>query len=194
MYTVKLTVDGKTSTQTVTVKNDPRSPAKAGDLKAAADMQAKLLTNLNEAWDAYQVVAKMREEVSLIGQGSDNEDVASAVETFDGKLSAVGGSGGRGRGFGGGGGRFGGGGPRVPSFADVHGGCLRLLNTLDAGDMAPNEPMMHAYEALLQDFAKVRTAWVSVNGKELDAFNAVLSKHNIKPMKSAMPDQKKACK
>lgn len=188
-YTVKLTVDGKSFTQTVTVKNDPRSPAKANELKAAADMQMRLLANLNEAWDAYQVVAKMREDVGLISQGSDNDDVTTAVENFDSKLSAVGGSAGRGRGFGGG--RPGAGAPRPPSFADVHGGALRLLNTLDGGDMAPNEPMAHAFDALIQDFAKVKDAWIAVNGKDLETLNAVLAKHNIKPVKSAIPSVSK---
>src|SRR5207302_1342250 len=33
VYTVKLTVDGTPYTQTVTVKNDPRSPASAADVR-----------------------------------------------------------------------------------------------------------------------------------------------------------------
>ena len=36
VYTVKLTVDGKSYTQTVTVRNDPRSPATLADLAGAA--------------------------------------------------------------------------------------------------------------------------------------------------------------
>ena len=50
-YTLKLTVSGKTYTQTVSLKNDPRSPATAADLAAEHDLQVKLYDGSREAWD-----------------------------------------------------------------------------------------------------------------------------------------------
>ncbi|PYR74935.1 MAG: hypothetical protein DMF86_16860, partial [Acidobacteria bacterium] len=56
VYTLKLTVDGRTYTQTLTVKNDPRSPASAADLRAQHELQMKLSEGAAEAWDGYKQV------------------------------------------------------------------------------------------------------------------------------------------
>ena len=69
VYTLKLTVDGKSYTQTVTVKNDPRSPASAADLQAQHDLQMKLNAGAREAWDGYQQVTAMRAAVGGDRQG-----------------------------------------------------------------------------------------------------------------------------
>src|SRR2546429_602372 len=43
VYTLKLTVDGKSYTQSLTVQNDPRSPARAADVRAQYDLQMKVV-------------------------------------------------------------------------------------------------------------------------------------------------------
>ena len=53
VYTLKLTVDGKSYTQTVTLKNDPRSPATAADLAAQHELMMKLYDGSKEAWEGY---------------------------------------------------------------------------------------------------------------------------------------------
>jgi photosystem II stability/assembly factor-like uncharacterized protein len=49
VYTLKLTVNGKSYTQTLTVKNDPRSPATAADLRAQHELQMNLYNYAKEA-------------------------------------------------------------------------------------------------------------------------------------------------
>ncbi|HTR79710.1 MAG TPA: hypothetical protein VMH39_16455, partial [Gemmatimonadaceae bacterium] len=48
-YTLKLTVDGKSYTQTVAIRNDPRSPASAADLRADIDLQMKVYKAAKDA-------------------------------------------------------------------------------------------------------------------------------------------------
>jgi len=56
-YTLRLTVDGKTYTQPVTVVNDPRSPATVADVRAQYALETRVVAAMQTAWDGYQQVA-----------------------------------------------------------------------------------------------------------------------------------------
>jgi photosystem II stability/assembly factor-like uncharacterized protein len=186
VYTVKLTVDNQTIVQSVTVKNDPRSPASASDLSKQADMQAKLYDGARVAWDGFQQVAKIRTILADLQATEPVTELADAISTFDGKIALIGGSGGGGRRFGGGFPPAGGTAP-APTFAGVMSAMLRHMETHDSGDMAPNEVMIKNAKAAATDLATVSAAWKTLNGKELADFNAVLAKFKIKPIASAFP-------
>ena len=66
VYTLKLTVDGKSYTQTVRVKSDPRSPATPMALRAQVALQMKIHAGITESWDGYQQVAALRGRVAEI--------------------------------------------------------------------------------------------------------------------------------
>lgn len=187
VYTVTLTVDGKSYKQTVAVKNDPRSPASASDLKAQHDLQMKLYEGALEAWDSFHQVASMRATVADIMKANPSGELNDAATAFDGKLASVGGSiAAGGRRFGGGGGG-GGGAARAPTLAAVAGSLVRQLDTLDPGDMMPNEPMTKACLAATKELQTAMANWQVLNTKDLVAFNAVLAKFNLKPIAAAAP-------
>jgi len=187
-YTVRLTVDGRTLTQAVTVKNDPRSPATVADLHAQYALQMKLYAGATQAWDGYNQVSAMRAAVTAITRLNPPAEVNTAATEFLAKLATVGGTTGGGR-RGAGGGGFGGGGnpPPPPSFVSVNAALLRQLDTLDFGDMAPNGPMLKAWEAGCGELRAALANWVGVNSKELAAFNAVLTKNNLAAIPAAAP-------
>src|SRR5207245_4805367 len=60
IYTLKLTVAGKSYPQPVTVVNDPRSPATVADVRAQYALQTKIVAGMRLSWDGYQQVAAMR--------------------------------------------------------------------------------------------------------------------------------------
>ncbi|MEP6493853.1 MAG: hypothetical protein ABJF01_14325 [bacterium] len=183
VYGVKLTVSGKSYTQTVTVKNDPRSPSTAIELRAQHDLEMKLYAAANEAWDGYTQATAMRTAIADLTRSNPPADVATAAAAFDAKLLSVGGRGGGGRGGGGGGGRGGPAGPPpAPNFAAIIGTMNRELNTLDPGDMAPNEPMMRTYAAACGDLKAAVTTWKTVNAQDLVALNTLLTKNNLRPI------------
>lgn len=188
VYTVALTVDGKTYRQNLTVKNDPRSPASAAEIRAQHDLQMKLYEGAKEAWDLYQQVAAMRKLVTNIIDSEPGEELASASEDFDAKLLAVGGSMGGGRR--GGGFRAPGTTAPPPTFAGVNGSMVRQLGTLDSGDMAPNEPTVMASNAVFADLKDTNARWQALLEKDLVAFNAVLTKFKVKTI--AGPTAEKA--
>jgi len=181
VYTLKLTVDGKTYTQSVTVKNDPRSPATLADLRAQHDLQLKIYDGAEEAWDGYDQVATVRAAVAELARSNPAPDVAAAAAALEAKLASVAGRTGGGRGAGGG--RGGPAGPPPPpNFAAIIGSMDRQLNTLDAGDMAPSEPMLRAYAATCADLKAAVAAWRTLDAKDLATLNATLTKNHATPI------------
>jgi photosystem II stability/assembly factor-like uncharacterized protein len=190
VYTVRLTVDGKSYTQTVTVKNDPRSPATAADLRAQNDLLMKAYDGAKEARAGYDQVTAMRAAVTAVMRSNPPADVATAAAAFAAKLAAVGGSGAAGgRGGGGGGGRGGtpGAPPPPPNFAAINGVMDRHVTALEPGDMAPNEPQQRSYLSACGDLKSAVATWKAINAQELAALNAVLAKNNIGQIPAASP-------
>ncbi|HLJ55445.1 MAG TPA: sialidase family protein, partial [Chthonomonadaceae bacterium] len=184
-YTLTLTVEGKQYTQSVTVKNDPRSPASVADLRDQFALQLALYQCTRDAWNAYHQIAGVRASISAILRATPPAEVETAARALDTKLLAVGGTTGFGVRFGGGGGGgFGGAaaGPRQPTFATMNGQAVRQLNTLDSGDMAPSEAMRKAAAAVCADMDKAKKSWALLRSKDLAQFDALLAKYNLKPI------------
>lgn len=189
VYTLKLTVDGKASTQTLTVKNDPRSPAGAADLRAQHDLQMRLYAGIRTAWDGYQQVAAARAAVAAIVKSAPPADVAKAATDFDARLAGAGGAAGGGRRGGGPGGFAGAGGAAAPpNFAALNGTLIRQLDTLDYGDLAPNEPMLKAFNAVCAQLTTAVANWKAIVTGDLPAFNAVLAKNGLPPVPAPAAD------
>jgi hypothetical protein len=183
VYTVRLTVDGKVFTHTVTVKNDPRSPATAAALRAQHVLQMRIYGGAKEAWDGYLQASAMRAAVAELGRANLPPDVAAAATAFDAKLAVAGGGGGGGRRGGGGGAT----GTSAPNFVAINGGFDRQLEILDFGDMAPTEPSRKAYVAGCTELKTAVMNWKAINTQDLAALNAVLAKHTLKPLPAASP-------
>lgn len=185
VYTVKLTVDGRMYSQTVTVKNDPRSPATATELAAQVAMQRALYDRVQTAWTGYEQVSAMRAAVTPLIKHN-VVDVAKAATEFDTKLATIGGPAGNG-GRGGGGGGAQGAAPAPPNFRTAHASQLRQLNSLDTGDMAPNETATNVFDTTCRELVTVVTNWTALNAKELKDVNATLAKANLPVIAAATP-------
>jgi hypothetical protein len=172
-YTVKLTVGGKSYTQSLTVVNDPRSPATAADVRAQHTLLMKLDAGLRNAWDGFQQVAALRTAADSTASGSAPASVASAVSAFDAKLDSVAGNP-QGRG-----GFFRRNREAASTFVSVSGELVGQLNAQDNGDLAPTPGMLAAYGNACADLRTVINAWYSVISRELPALNAVLARNGI---------------
>ena len=147
-YTLRLTVDGKTYTQPVTVVNDPRSPASAADVRAQYALETRVVAAMRISWDGYQQVAAARAALAA--------DTSIAAKTRDSTLAALANAPT--------GGGFRPGGPPPPTFAGVNATLGRQLNALETGDLAPTAAMQAAYLATCKDLANAVTRWKGLNG------------------------------
>jgi photosystem II stability/assembly factor-like uncharacterized protein len=180
-YTVKLTVGGKSYTQSVTVKNDPRSPATTAAIRAQHDLQMKIYAGLKESWDGYNQVAAMKSAVAAFSAAG-QPAVVAAAKAFDSKLDSIGGSTTGGvRGF------VRGGPPPTPDFVRVNGTMSQALTALDNADMAPTGAMLRGYSVDCGKLKALLTRWQSLNGSDLAALNAILNKNGTSPVRAGAP-------
>jgi hypothetical protein len=188
VYRLKLTVDGKSYTQTVTVKNDPRSPASASDLRAQYELQVELYDGTRKSWDGYHQVNAMREALARVVKANPPAEVATAAGALDAKLLALAGTG-----IGGRGGR--GGPPLPPNFTTLNGtepeeGAVMVsmngqLKIQDYGDMAPTETMRKGWTQVCSDMRTALSEWKAINARDLVAFNALLTRNNLQRIPAA---------
>ncbi len=183
-YTVKLTVDGKSYTQTVTVKNDPRSPATEADLEAQHALEMKTYEGIREAWGGHTRAVALKKAVDDAVGAHPAGAVAKAVKTFEAALDSVAGEVGAGRRpfFRGVAGPAG-----LVSFVDMNASMIRGLEELESGDTRPTPAMDAAWADGCSKLAETLGAWQRVNGKDLTALNAVLKKHGIQAVQPSSP-------
>ena len=184
LYTFKLTVDGKSYSQTARVTNDPRSSASAADVNAQGALLRKILDDIHVAFDGAQQVTAIRTTLSAMPAADSTSPAAKTVIEFRSKLNAFGGNaGGRGLGGGGGGGGGGRGGvAAAPTFASVHARFVSQLDTHDKGDVAPTAAMLQNFASSCRDLTALVTSWNALNAKDVATVNAALTGSGGKPL------------
>jgi photosystem II stability/assembly factor-like uncharacterized protein len=65
-YTVRLTVDGQTYTQPLTILRDPRSPGSDGDISLSVKTLLRIRDNISRAADAVNTIEWMRKQLEVI--------------------------------------------------------------------------------------------------------------------------------
>jgi hypothetical protein len=181
-YTVKLLVDGKTYTQTVTVHNDPRV-GEGSDVMSALRAQNQLALAsghyMSDSYAANQEVAAVRAQLAALS--SLPADVAAAATALDAKLATIGGvppRGGRGRGRG-----------REPGsvlpFYSINGIFNTVLSPLTQNgiDMPTTKAQTDTWEYGCKEFSGTATAWKAMLDADLVAFNTLLKTNNLTPLK-----------
>ena len=184
-YTLKLTVDGKVYTQTVVVHNDPRVGESAATL-AALTSQHKLTQlayqGMKDTYSGNDEVAAARAQIASLTQLP--ADVAAQAKDLDTKLATFGGAveGRGGRGGGGFGGGRGGGAPgAMQSFIALNGSFNTMVSMMQVGlDMAPTGAQIDTWASDCKSYNTTVTAWKKLQSEELAAFNALLTKSNLK--------------
>jgi len=181
-YTLKLTVDGKTYTQTVTVKSDPRSRATLADLTAQNALLRKISEAIDAAYEGNHAAISLRDAVRSAANGASAEVAGKAAALAAALDSVAGAQGGRGRGRGAQG--------APPTFASLNATFVSQLNSQDQGDLAPTTSARAAWTASCMDLGKAVATWQRVSGPELGALNALLKNAG----KSAIPSPSAAIK
>ena len=173
-YTVKLTVDGKSYTGSVTVTNDPRSPATPAALLAQHDLQMKIYDGMKETWDGQQQGAAL-EAALAADTASGVAQVADAARALYARTDSVAGNPASRPGFA----FFFRGGRLPPSFVTVNGNFGRQLNAQDNADMAPTPAMLADYAGACRDLAKTVTAWRAIREQGVPGLNALLTGNGL---------------
>ncbi|HEV3140049.1 MAG TPA: hypothetical protein VGY57_06015, partial [Vicinamibacterales bacterium] len=163
-YTVKLTVDGKSYTQPLTLKMDPRVKTPALGLAQQFTLSKQMYDGMLDAQNAVQEIRALRAKIASAGSATASAERAA----LDAKLAALEGGGGGGRGGRGGGGRG------VPSagagqtpepaetFASIGGGLGAMMGLLQGADVTPTSQLVAAVGQRRAALMKLKAQWTAL--------------------------------
>ncbi len=158
-YTLTLRVGGDSRMATLTVRNDPRSPATAADIAAQSALTAQITLGMRAAWDGARRAGALRAAIAGAASAGAPAAVATRAAQLTARLDSLIGS------------ASGGG----VSFRSVNGALASQLMAQENADLAPTPAMRAALAATTGELASVEARWHAIRGTELAALNALLS-------------------
>jgi hypothetical protein len=172
-YTVVLTVNGKSYSQPLTVKMDPRVKTPPAALAQQSAQSQKLYSQLLTLAPAVDQAADLRKHLKEL-QKQAQGDVLAAVKAFDQKLDDV---------AGGGAPRRPGAGNQPPTLGVMRARYLALLGVLQEADVAPTTQAAGAVADLDKQLAPLLASWQQITAHDLPALNQQLKGANLPELK-----------
>ena len=184
IYTAKLTVNGKSYTQTFVVKLDPRVKTAPAAIAEQTAMERHIQDAIHKGVEVTAAARALQSDLTkLSGQSG---AVAEAITALDKKIVAVAGDaqagrGGRGGG-GGGGGRGGAAGEQPENLARLDGEYSTIYGSIDSADMPATAPQKEALAHLDAEMAKLMAAWTQIKTVDVPALNQQLKAAGQQPV------------
>ena len=174
-YTIKLTVGGKSQSQKVTISNDPRSPATVAAVRAQYALLRKFSDGAKVAFDGFQQVEAMRAVLKSRAPTDSTSEAAKAIIAFREKLDSV---------------QNGSAPPgparrAAPDFSGLNGRLAGTVLAQDLADHAPTAAMLAGYALACKELGAAAAKWQAINGADLVALNAALSRAGIQAVPAA---------
>jgi len=179
-YTVKLTAGGKSYTQPLTVKMDPRVRTPLAGLQQQSNLSKNLYDDIVKTSKVVEQIRAMRAQLGPLREKAGPGATADAIAAFDQKLVALGGATG-------GGGR--GGVPSGPGRGAVAGGpdtlasvtssLTQLMRLLESADVTPSTQAVAAAADRRAALAKLLERWNALKSGDLADLNARLKQANL---------------
>ncbi|HTI10200.1 MAG TPA: hypothetical protein VL832_16645 [Puia sp.] len=164
-YTIKLTVNGKSYTQPLTVKMDPRVHTPLPALQQQHDLSLIAYKGRQDAMTRHDQVHALRAQIASL------TDLPLTLETslkeLDATAASLEGTPTRGR-------RGAANAGSLQSYSQLQGNFGALLNTLSEADLPPTSQLISALQATRQAATATDAAWTHLKEKELPALNAKL--------------------
>ena len=171
-YSVRLTVDGKSSTAPLTIKMDPRVKTSAAGLQKKFQAETRLASIMTESAQALLQGGSIRNQLEKVSAQA-NGTTKDAIENFQKKLTAL---------LGAPGGFF-----APPSqevtLGRVNGQASTLYMQVWQPDAEPTSAQMEALSATEHDSADVMKRWNDFKNSDLPALNKTLRKSKAPEVK-----------
>ena len=173
-YTVKLTMDGDTQVQLLTVKMDPRVKASAADLQAQFVLETKIVDAMHRDFVTLTQVKNLRTSLKNLQQAGGAKTPPSVTD-LDKKCSEIEGTDG---GFGASflstpGGR---------SLVRLNAGLNTVLGVVDSADAAPTTQSASTFDEVNKALDEQLARWDEIQKKGLPALNAELKRAGLHPI------------
>jgi photosystem II stability/assembly factor-like uncharacterized protein len=174
-YTVKLTAGGKSYTQSLTIKIDPRVKTSAEGLAKMYEVSFASYEGVGRIRAAQAEIRNLKTQLTTIKERAAQGAVADAIAALDRKITAI-------EGVGGGGGRGGGGsgtGGSEPTFARLSGELTSLMALVEGADVQPTTQAVTAFNEAQKNLAALFARWGEIKDKDVKALNEQLRQANL---------------
>jgi len=180
VYTVKLTANGKTFSQPLTVKMDPRVKTPLPELAQQFNLSFEAYRGMEKTFYTVEQIRKLRAQLRGSISRADRGPLAEALNALDKRAAAIGGEG---RGDASSPGLPGGTiDMREPNLTRLNNGFSSLIEHLQTADLAPTQPMVTAAAELQKVLTKLMADWDQLKTKDIAAINEQLRVANQPPV------------
>jgi hypothetical protein len=175
-YSVKLTAGGKSETQPLTLKMDPRVKVAPENLAQQFAVESDAVQGMNESAAALKQVRALRAQLKDRAEKAGKGPIADAIGALDKKLGDL--EGGRQQGF------FG---PpptagEKENFSTLNQHFGGLLRTADSADAAPTTQAMTLHRELDSAQQSLRAEWKQIESRDVTSLNDSLQKAGLAPV------------
>jgi photosystem II stability/assembly factor-like uncharacterized protein len=172
-YTVRLTVNGKSYTEALTVKMDPRVTTPAAGIERQFTLSKALYDDTVSVQNALRELRAIRAQARQLGAQAGQGAVADAIAAFDRKAAAVeSGTGGAAQRAPGGGRGAVAAGPLT--LGSAAGALMPLIHMLEEADVTPTTQLAAAVADRRAALAGAMASWNALRTADLAALNAQL--------------------
>ena len=180
-YTAKLTVNGKTYTQPLVVKMDPRITTSSADLRKQFEMESGSVEGMNQSYEALAQVrslrAQLKERAAKVGKGP----IADAMAALDKKLAEWEGAA-QSSFFG-----------LPPSekppenFSTLNQHFAGILGVADSADAAPTTQATAVFRELRAALESLQSLWKKIKEEDVSTLNKELKKSRLSEVDTSKP-------
>jgi hypothetical protein len=165
-YTVKLTVDGKSFTQPLTLRIDPRVTTPPAGIAKMFEVAMQCYEGIGKVRAAQAEVRTLREQLKALTTRVGSNPIAKTIDDFDKKIAALEG---RTAGL-----DFFGVSNREPGLAGLSNGFLSLMNLVEGADAMPTTQAIAASADLQRSLIEVLARWNDIKTKDVKTLNEQL--------------------
>jgi hypothetical protein len=176
-YFVRLTVDGKTQQQAVSVRMDPRVKTPGAALLQQFTLSLALFDGMTEA-EVRTSTARAFVDSIATRKAKANGDLSAALDAYAAKYIALVGARAAPAGRGGRGAA-----PGTDTFGSIAGQLLPIMQLLQGADETPTSQSTKAADERLRALSALRAQWTVLTTTDLAAINKRLADAGIPPLK-----------
>lgn len=166
-YLVKLTVNGETFSQPLTVKMDPRIKTPLADLQKQHDMSLSCYENKKLLADKLTNTASLHAQIQKLLANATGT-LSSALTEMDKKISELENAPGN---------------SREKGFNNIRNAFSSIFNILQDTEMPPTTQTVQAYTAAADDLKAANTKWGKLTATELPKLNEALKNAGLALLK-----------
>jgi len=169
-------VDGKSYSQPLVVKMDPRIKTSLADLRKQFEMESGSVEGMNESFEALSQVRSVRAQLKERAAKAPKGTVADAIAALDKQIGELEGAA-QSNFFG-----LPPGAKQPENFSSLNQHFGGLLAVADSADAAPTTQATAVYKELEEDLQKLVTRWTKIRQQDIPALNLELKKAGLAPV------------